>query len=155
MKIDPISLKKTLWIIVGFSSAYTSYAIEPSSSEIVWTPTFYAIEPRMDRQHPVSLDFCLTHTPNTLQTTIDQIKKGVKAENGVYIKYLSYTTTHKHSLGFNAVNAEIWMEDIHGKKIWSSPLWEYQQNLAETGVTNTVWATPECKGKFIGVSNDG
>lgn len=153
MKIKQLFLKITLWIALGISWSYASYATDRTPPEVVWTPTFYAVQPRTDIPHPVSLSFCLTHTPNTLRTTIDQIKKGVKAENDVYIKYLSYTTTHKHGLGFNTVNAEIWIEDAHRKKIWASPLWEYQQNLSETGVTNTVWATSQCKGKFIGVSS--
>lgn len=140
-------------LAISISSAYS--ATKQIAPEIVWTPTFYEIQPRTDIKHPVSTSFCLSHIPNTLRTTIDQIKHGVKAENGVYIKYLSYTTTHKHGLGFNTVNAEVWLEDTQGKKIWSSPLWEYQQNLSDTGVTNTVWATPECKGKFIGVSDYG
>lgn len=123
------------------------------ASPIVWTPTFYAIEPRMDIAHPVSKAFCLTHTPNTLRTTIDEIKAGVQAENGVFIKYLSYETTYEHSLGFNTVNAEVWLEDSDGNVTWKSPMWEYQQNLSDTGVTNVVWATEQCKGKFLGVSN--
>ncbi len=135
------------------NSAIATPAITTGHNETVWTPTFYAIQPRQDVKHPVSLNFCLTHTPNTLRTTISQIKKGVKAENGVYIQYLSYTTTHKHGLGFNTVNAKLWTVNDKGKTVWESPLWEYQQNLSDNGITNVVWATKECKGKFIGVPN--
>ncbi|ODN44070.1 hypothetical protein BGC07_10385 [Piscirickettsia litoralis] len=130
----------------------TNFA-QTAKKEVVWTPTFYAIQPRTDVKHPVSKEFCLTHIPNTLRTTISQIKNGVQAENGVYIKYLSYTTTHKSGLGFNIVNAVVWTADAKGNKTWSSPMKEYQQNLSDTGVTNTVWSTDQCKGKFIGVSN--
>ncbi|WP_119343389.1 hypothetical protein [Facilibium subflavum] len=139
----------TLISITNSTVANTTKTVE----ETVWTPTFFAIQPRTDIKNPVSKAFCLTHTPNTLRTTISQIKKGVRAENGVYIKYLSYTTTHKHGLGFNVVNARVWTTDKNGKITWESPMWEYQQNLSDTGVTNTVWATNVCKGKFIGVSN--
>lgn len=137
--------------ILSLASLYLYSADKPK--ETVWTPTFYAIEPRTDIKNPVSEEFCLTHIPNTLQTTVSQIKQGVKAENGVYIKYLSYTTTHKLGLGFNEVDAEVWTVDAKGNKTWSSPMWQSQQNLSETGVTNTVWATNKCKGKFIGVAD--
>jgi hypothetical protein len=70
-----------------------------------------------------------------------------------YPRYISYTTTHKYGLGFNIVNAEVWTVDSQGNKNWSLPLWEYQQNLSDNGVTNVVWSTNECKGKFIGVPN--
>ncbi len=120
--------------------------------QVVWVPTFYAITPRLDIKNPVSREFCLTHTPNTLSTTIGQIKKGLQAENGVYIKYLSYTTAHRHGLGFNVVRAKVWTVDLRGHVTWSSPMWEYQQNLSEVGVTNVVWATNVCKGKFLGVA---
>ena len=127
--------------------------VHKKNVETVWTPSFYAITPRTDVKHPVSLNFCLTHTPNTLRTTISQItaKSGVRAENGVYIRYLHYHTTHKHGLGFNVVSAELWTVNAKGKKTWRARLWEYQQNLADDGVTNVVWATKQCKGKFIGV----
>ena len=147
-------MKKIIFALtlISFVNMYLYGANKPK--ETVWTPTFYAIEPRMDIKNPVSEEFCLTHIPNTLQKTVSQIKKGMKAENGVYIKYLSYTTTHKLGLGFNEVNAEVWTVDSKGNKTWSSPMWQSQQNLSDTGVTNTVWATNECKGKFIGVADN-
>ncbi|MCF6776943.1 hypothetical protein L3V83_10230 [Thiotrichales bacterium 19X7-9] len=148
-----ITLLSSTFIILCASNTLYASANSTKEVETVWTPTFYAIQPRVDVKNPVSMNFCLTHTPNTLQTTISQIKQGVKAENGVYIKYLSYSTTHKHGLGFNTVNAEVWTVDAKGNKTWSSPMWEYQQNLSDNGVTNVVWATNECKGKFIGVPN--
>ena len=148
MKIPFLYARFYLLLVFFFSTISLSHAAAP---DIIWTPTFYSIQPRTDIKNSVSKNFCITHTPNTFRTTIDQIKKGVKAENGVYIKYLSYTTTHQHGLGFNRVKAKIWLEDNNGHTIWSAPLWEYQQNLSDNGITNTVWATPQCKGKFIGV----
>jgi hypothetical protein len=142
-------------LTIGLCAVVPSFSAEQAVSAIktIWTPTFYAIEPRLDVDNPVPMDFCLTHIPNTLRTTIDQIKQGVQAENGVFIRYLSYETTYEHGLGFNTVNAQVWLEDSEGNETWHSPLWEYQQNLSDTGVTNVVWATQQCKGKFLGVSN--
>ncbi len=134
-------------LVVGSLAVSTSYA------EVVWTPTFYNIQPRTDVKNPVSRSFCFSHIPNTLKTTVSQIKKGMQAENGVYIKYLSYTTIHKHGLGFNTVNADVWTKGAEGTITWHSPMWLYQQNLSDTGVTNVVWATNKCKGKFLGVSS--
>ena len=134
-------------------AASASEQTKTKAPETIWTPTFYAIEPRTDIKDPVSLNFCLTHTPNTLRTTISQIKQGIQAENGVFIQYLSYETKHQHGLGFNTVNAKVWTTNSKGQVTWQSPLWEYQQNLSDTGITNVVWATNECKGKFIGVPN--
>ena len=146
-------MKKLTILLIAITSSGFVYAKDTKPKETLWTPTFYAIQPREDVKNPVSEEFCLTHTPNTLQTTVNEIKKGVRAENEVYIKYLSYSITHKHGLGFNTVNAEVWTEDANGNKTWGSPMWEYQQNLSDTGVTNVVWATKECKGKFIGVAS--
>ena len=134
-----------------FSVVYASS--DTTSPATVWTATFYAQQARKDIAKPVSANFCITHTPNIVKTTLSNIKKGVQAENGVYIRYISYKTTYRHGLGFNEVMAELWTVDDKGNRTWHSPLWEYQQNLSDTGITNTVWATEQCKGKFIGISN--
>ena len=68
-----------------------------------------------------------------MRTTLADIQKGVQAENGVYIRYISYKTSYRHGLGFNEVLAEVWGVNEEGKTIWHSPLWEYQQNLSDTG----------------------
>ncbi len=152
MKRMIVGLSVLMLLQMGVAAEINSAGmVQKEIRETVWTPTFYAIKPRGDIAKPVSMSFCLTHIPNTLRTTISEIKKGVRAENGVYIKYLSYTTEHKYGLGFNVVHAEVWTVDNSGKITWSSPMWEYQQNLSDDGVTNVVWATNECKGKFIGV----
>src|SRR3989338_1311592 len=147
MKISLISLM----MLTEALFASIGYAKEGEPPEIIWTPTFYDIQPRADIRHPVSKTFCEKHIPDTFQTTVQQIMQGVKAKNSVYIKYLSYTTTHQYGLGFNKVKAEIWLQDRAGHQTWRSPLWEFQQNLSDDGVTDVVWATPQCKGKFTGV----
>ena len=121
---------------------------QSKQKEVVWTLTFYVIQPRLDIKKPVSEEFCSTHISNSINN-YQSNKKMRKAENGVYIKYLNYKTTNKHGLGFNEVNAEVWTVDTKGNKTWSLPMWEYQQNLTNPSVTNTVWATNECKGKFV------
>ncbi|MCF6765495.1 hypothetical protein L3V82_06890 [Thiotrichales bacterium 19S3-7] len=151
--LSSIFILSCSWSMLYATTSINHQPTHIKQAETIWTPTFYAIQPRTDIKNPVSMNFCLTHTPNTLKTTISEIKQGVKAENGVYLKYLSYKTTHQHGLGFNTVNAEVWLVDSKGKKIWSSPMWEYQQNLSDNGITNVVWATNQCKGKFIGVPN--
>lgn len=128
-------------------------AMAKTTQKVIWHPSFYATTPRINIKNPVDLNYCLTHTPNVLSVTIDQISKGAQAENGVFIKYNSYTTQHKHGLGFNIVNGQVWTENQKGVRIWQSPIWLYEQNLSDTGITNTVWATNQCKGKFIGIAS--
>lgn len=126
-----------------------------ATPSITWHPSFYAIQPRTDIAKPVDMVFCMQHSPNVLSVTIEQITatKGARAENGVHLKYDSYHTEHKHGLGLMTVNGKVWTTD-HKKRItWSSPIWLYEQNLSEAGITNTVWATRECKGKFVGVAS--
>jgi hypothetical protein len=138
----------SLWV----SALFAGHHVRPT---ITWHPSFYAIQPRTDIAKPVDMAFCLTHSPNVLSVTIDQItaKQGARAENGVYIRYDRYNTEHHHGLGLITVNGDVWTTDLKGSTTWSSPIWLYEQNLSDTGITNTVWATEQCKGKFVGIAS--
>ena len=126
--------KLILIVLLGVSTISAASALsETTPSKTVWTATFYAQQPRKDITKPVSVSYCRTHTPNIVRTTLADIQKGVQAENGVYIRYISYKTSYRHGLGFNEVLAEVWGVNEEGKTIWHSPLWEYQQNLSDTG----------------------
>lgn len=128
-------------------SASTLAAEQPV--KIIWTAVFSNITPRMAS---VTKDYCVKHTPTVVVTTIDQItsKDGVKAMNGIHVKYLSYNSKAKDGLLFNTVNAIVSGEDKNGK--WSTPMKMYQQTLSEQdrGVTWVVWSTKDCKGSFLG-----
>ena len=116
---------------------------------VTWTAVFSDTIPNAAS---VTQRYCDEHTPTVIVTTIKQItsKKGVKALNGVWIKYNSYVTHEKNGLYFNIVKASVYGE-LNGKK-WSEPMKLYEQTLTPTGVTNTVWATKNCKGKFLGTA---
>lgn len=116
---------------------------------IIWTAVFNNITPRSS---DVSQQYCLSHTPTVMVTTVTQVlsKDGVEALNGLRVKYKSYNSTKKDGLLFNRVNATVSGTDDKGP--WSSPMTMYQQTLSESdsGKTWVVWSTPKCKGTFIG-----
>lgn len=116
--------------------------------EILWTAVFANVVPL---NPDVTQAYCDAHTPTVMVTTIDQItsKNGVKALNGIMVKYLSYKTIEKDHLYFNIVNATIAGKDENGKA-WTSPMKLYEQTLDPVGVTYTTWSTPYCKGTFLG-----
>lgn len=125
--------------------------LSATASDVIWTPVFYHIMPNNPK---ITKAYCISHTPNVLKTTIAEItsKNGVTAENGVHIRYNSYKEEKENGLYFNIVDATIWGIDAKGKP-WSEHMKLYEQTLTPTGITNTVWATDNCKGKFIGTSN--
>ncbi len=142
------AFKQTLLILgISMSSSLASFANTPSH-KVIWTAVFSNITPLNKN---ISLQYCLTHTPSVIVTTIKQItsKKGIQSLNGVNIKYLSYNTIVKDHLYFNIVNAIVSGKDKNDKT-WSTPMKLYEQTLSATGVTYTVWSTPECKGTFLG-----
>lgn len=116
--------------------------------EVLWTAVFSNITPI---NPDITQAYCDEHTPTVMVTTIDQItsKNGVKALNGIMVRYLSYKTTEKDHLYFNIVNATISGKDENGKA-WTSPMKLYEQTLDSVGVTYTTWSTPYCKGTFLG-----
>ena len=138
-------------IVVLLSALFFSSAVlaSPQKSKIIWTAVFGHITPLTSQ---VSKSYCLSHTPTVVVTTIDQItsKKGVRALNGIYIKYKSYRGVIKHGIRFNYVNAIVSGRDKNGP--WSTPMTLYQQTLSEQdrGVTWVVWSTKDCKGMFLG-----
>ncbi len=119
-----------------------------NANQIIWTAVFSNSSPIKPN---VSLEYCKSHIPTVMVTTIKQItsKEGVMALNGINVRYLSYKTEKKDDLYFNLVNAMISGKDAEGKS-WSAPMKLYEQTLSEVGVTWTVWSTPECKGTFLG-----
>lgn len=137
---------------LGALSLVTLMAIFPAMAaagqEVKWTAVFSDATP-VDSNY--SEAYCKAHTPTVMVTTIKEItsNKGVKALNGIWVKYVSYKTEVKDHLYFNVVDAEISGVDAAGKA-WKTPMKLYEQTLDEVGVTYTVWSTPACKGTFLG-----
>lgn len=124
-------------------------ALASHHQTVTWTAVF---SDTMPNAAGVSQQYCEQHTPTVMVTTIKQItsKNGVKALNGVWVKYNSYVTHEKNGVYFNIVKAHV-HGTLNGKK-WSEPMKLYEQTLSPTGVTNTVWTTKYCKGKFLGTA---
>ncbi|MCB1827621.1 MAG: hypothetical protein KDH94_04265 [Coxiellaceae bacterium] len=123
-------------------------SILASQQKIIWTAVFSNVTPN---KSGVSTQYCRSHTPTVMITTIKKItsKQGVNALNGINVRYLSYVTKQKKGLYFNLVKAVISGKDKSGKK-WKTPMKLYEQTLKPIGVTWTVWATEKCKGTFLG-----
>lgn len=144
-----MALSFRLLTIVGFCCSFVTVGgASNNESKIVWTAVFSDITPI---KKDVSEFYCKAHTPTVIVTTIEQItsKEGVKALNGVNIRYLSYKTIEKDNLYFNIVNATVSGKDKN-KKAWSENMKLYEQTLTPVGVTYTVWSTASCKGTFLG-----
>ena len=125
-------------------------AVKSSAPTVIWTAVFSDTQPN---RSGVTQAQCDAETPTVMVTTIDQITSpaGVMALNQVNVRYLSYVTKNIDGLGFNIVKATVSGVDSTGHS-WSEPMSLYEQNLSPTGVTNTVWSTPNCKGKFVGTA---
>lgn len=138
--------KLVLACTVSFLAA-AAYA-NAKSPTVVWTAVFSNFTPI---KNTVSAQYCKSHTPSVIKTTIKQItsKAGVEGLNGVNIRYLSYRTVVKDNLYFNIVNAVVSGKNKNGKS-WSLPMKLYEQTLSPIYLTNTVWSTPLCKGTFVG-----
>lgn len=147
---------KKLWalvlsgLMVNAWAAGTAGSVVKAQPIVRWTAVFSDVQPN---QAGVTEAYCLLHTPTVMVTTIQQITsdQGVEALNGVWVRYLSYTTTEKDGLYFNWVKATVSGVDSDGEH-WQEPMRLYEQTLSPTGVTNTVWSTPLCKGKFVGAA---
>lgn len=115
---------------------------------VIWTAVFSNVTPT--HAH-VTHAYCRAHTPTVMVTTIKQItsKQGVRALNGVNVRYLSYDTVKKDDLYFNIVNAVVSGKNTNGSS-WSTKMKLYEQTLSAVGVTYTVWSTKDCKGTFLG-----
>jgi hypothetical protein len=142
-----LSLNKTIisgLLILALSPTYAS----SNHETIIWTAVFSNIMPIKKN---ISQAYCQSHTPTVITTTIKQITnaKGIRALNGVNIRYLSYKTLHKDHLYFNVVRAIVSGKNPkHGA--WSEPMKLYEQTLLPTDTTYTVWSTHHCKGTFLG-----
>ncbi|WP_299004402.1 hypothetical protein [uncultured Shewanella sp.] len=135
----PLLLMSLLCILPLFAQA---------DDDVIWTAVFSDFTPINDK---VDIDYCQSHTPSVIVTTIKQItsSKGVTGLNGVNIRYLSYKTEEKDNLYFNLVHAIVSGKGTNGKS-WSEKMTLYEQTLDTVGVTYTVWSTPHCKGTFLG-----
>ena len=129
-------------------AALTPALAKPLEKKVIWTAVFSNVMPARKN---VTKNYCLSHTPTVMTTTIEQItrKSGVRALNGINIRYLSYKTQHKNHVYFNRVDAVISGKDNHDRT-WSQPMKLYEQTLTPIGATYTVWSTKNCKGTFLG-----
>ncbi len=140
---------KKLFILLSILSTVTyANAIHDKGTNVVWTAVFENAKPIKNN---INQAYCDSHTPSVISTNIVQItsKDGVKAANGVNIRYISYKGEAKDNLYFNVVSGELSGIDVNGKP-WKQPIKLYEQTLDEIGKTYTVWSTPNCKGTFTG-----
>ena len=150
--------KRNVLILSLLTILLFGYAIATSKDEnaqsstlpqkVIWTAVFYDTHPQNET---VTMEYCVSHTPTVMVTTIDEITSahGVRALNGVYVKYHNYDQTDIDGMHFIKVNATVSGVDADGKA-WQMPMKLFEQNLDDLGVTDTVWSTPLCKGKFKG-----
>lgn|GEM_PF-60228 len=132
----------------------SSFNLYASDASVTWTAVFDNIQPR---DSDVTQQYCISHTPTVMVTTIDQItsQSGVKTLNGLTVKYHNYSSDIKDGLLFITVNANVSGVDEQGP--WSQKMKLFEQSLSEEdeGVTWAVWSTASCKGSFIGTPTTG
>lgn len=140
-------MKKVLFVVIGLFIGQV-FAVTDDGSNVIWTAVF---ENAMPRNTNISQQYCNSHTPSVIITNIKQITSngGVKALNGVSIRYISYKGSDIDGLHFNLVKGKVFGIDKNGKA-WQEPISLYEQTLSEVAKTWTVWSTPSCKGSFTG-----
>ena len=139
-------------ILVLISLIATTSNAASHKPKIIWTAVFSNITPINNN---ISQSYCNTHTPTVIITTIKQItsSNGVRALNGINVRYLSYKTVRKNHLYFNIVDAIVSGKNSAGKT-WSEKMKLYEQTLSPVGLTYTVWSTTNCKGTFLGTPTE-
>lgn len=142
-----MSIKK-IYQIALWSLLFIANCVLAHPPQVIWTAVFSDIVPI---NKSVSQAYCEARTPSVVVTTISQItsQRGIRALNGVRIRYLSYKTIKKNNLYFNLVSAVVSGKDAEGKP-WAEPMKLYEQTLSPVAVTYTVWSTKHCKGTFLG-----
>lgn len=141
-------------LLFALGCLLASFNLYAGDVSVTWTAVFDNIQPR---DEDVTLQYCRSHTPTVMVTTIEQItsEAGVQTLNGLTVKYHSYSSEVKDGLLFNTVNASVSGVDADGP--WSQKMKLFEQSLSEEdeGVTWTVWSTASCKGSFIGTPTMG
>jgi len=142
---------------MGYSSTFAKFAVSTAligistfaiaaNKPVIWRASFHDVMPN---RTDVTKTYCRSHSPDVFQTTIKQITTtGVKSHNGVMVKYKDYNVDKEHGLYFIQVDAIMWGKS-HGKP-WSEDMYLHEQKLTPNGLTDVVWSTRNCKGKFTG-----
>lgn len=128
-------------ILIGVSAVALA-----ANKPIIWKASFHDVMPN---RAGVTQAYCRSHSPNVFKTTVKQIMTtGVKSANGVMVKYKDYNVDKAHGLYFIQVDA-VMSGKFHGKP-WSEKMYLHEQKLTPNGLTDVVWSSPSCKGKFTG-----
>ncbi len=117
-----------------------------AANELIWKVTIISVLPSRAN---VPADYCLQFSPDVYAGSLTQLQQtGVKARNGVLIKYRTMQTQQENALFFTSIDAVI-SKQLDPSHSWYTRLHIHLQQLTMNGVADGVWSTLDCKGRLI------
>ncbi len=129
-----------LWLA---PSTMAKSAMSKVDEQVVWKSAFFSVIP--NKSH-IKHSYCVSHSPDIIETSMASLKAGAIAENGTMIKVLSYKQQQAHGLYFTEAKATL--SGIYDNKPWKTDMHFYVQKLTQGGILTGIWSTSECKGRF-------
>lgn len=126
-----------------FLGLFSTAALSENS---VWKVTFIsAISSRPN----VPAEFCQRFSPDIYEAPIQKMEQeGVKAQNGILVKYRNIQTQQENELFFTKIDAVI-SRQLDPDHSWYTRMFIHLQQLTGNGVADGVWSTRDCKGRLI------
>lgn len=135
--------KKIVWSSAIFLGLFSTGVFAESA---VWKVTFIsAIPSRPD----VPAEYCQRFSPDTYEAPIQKLEQeGVKAQNGILVKYRNIQTQQDSELFFTKIDVVI-SKQLDSAHSWYTRMFVHLQQLTGNGVADGVWSTRDCKGRLI------
>lgn len=125
---------------VSFSYPSISFA---NLDLITWKGIYYQAIPNKKN---ISMEYCKAHTPgtfiHTVKDTVAYTNKGIKLDNPTFHM--------QKKQGIYLIHGDIWASGKTKNVPWHDHIYYYAYKLSEAGITQGVWSSNECKGRYIG-----
>jgi hypothetical protein len=138
-------LKKKIYIntisifLLGLSPA-------AMAEQVVWKVTIISALPS---RQDVPLNYCQQFSPDVYVGPDSKLQQeGVKAQNGMLVKYRTVQTQQQNQLFFTSIDAVI-SKQLDPSHSWYTRFYIHLQQLTLHGIADGVWSTLDCKGRLI------
>lgn len=116
------------------------------ADHLTWKVTIISALPN---RPDVPVNYCQQFSPDTYTGSAGQLaQEGIKAQNGMLVKYRTVQTQEQNNLFFTAIDATI-SKQLDPSHSWYTRFYIHLQQLTLHGVADGVWSTPDCKGRLV------
>lgn len=121
-------------------------SLSAQANDLIWKVNIISVLPSRPN---VPSEFCLQFSPDAFAGPLSQLQQeGVRANNGILIKFRTFQPQQLNGLFFTSIEAVI-SRQLNSGHAWYNRMFIHLQQLSPVGVADGVWSTPDCRGRLV------